>query len=110
MHDKLLIANKIKKTIIYIETMTNNYPKTEYILKNKILDKSYILLELVYKANIYKDISFMKEILVNIRMLEFYIKKSYDKKLITIRKYEIVGNHLLEINKMVNSWAKYETS
>ena len=42
MHDKLLIANKIKKTIIYIETMTNNYPKIEYILKNKILDKTVI--------------------------------------------------------------------
>lgn len=108
MQDKFIILNKVKKTIIYIEKMTENYPRTEYILKNNILDKSYNLLELVYKSNIYKEISFMKEIIVNIRMLEYYIKKSYDKKIITIKKYEIVGNYLLEINKMVNVWIKNE--
>lgn len=108
MQDKFIILNKVKKTIIYIEKMTENYPRTEYILKNNILDKSHNLLELVYKSNIYKEISFMKEIIVNIRMLEYYIKKSYDKKIITIKKYEIVGNYLLEINKMVNVWIKNE--
>ena len=45
----------------------------------------------------------MKDIIVDIRMLEFYIKKSLDKKIINYRKYEVLGNHLLEINKMVNS-------
>lgn len=104
MHDKLLISNKIKKTIIYIEKMLENYPHTENILKNRIIDKSYELLELTYKANIYKESYYMKNIIVDIRMLEFYIKKSLDKKIISFRKYEVLGNHFLEINKMVNSW------
>ena len=82
MHDKLLISSKVKKTIIYIEKMTDNYPKLENVLKNKILDKSYYLLELVYKANIYKEISYMKEIIVNIRMIEYYVKKVMIKKLL----------------------------
>ena len=47
MRDNLVISNKIKKTILYLEVMTSNYPKSEYILKNKILDKSYDLLEFV---------------------------------------------------------------
>ena len=47
---------------------------------------------------------YMKEILVKIRMIEYFVKKSIDKKLINFKKYENIGNHLLEINKMVNSW------
>lgn len=104
MYDKLLISNKIKKTILYIEKMLENYPHTENILKNKILDKSYELLELTYQANIFKEVCYMKNIIVNIRMLEFYIKKSLDKKIINYKKYETIGNYFLEINKMVNSW------
>ena len=84
--------------------MLENYPHTENILKNRIIDKSYELLELTYKANIYKESYYMKNIIVDIRMLEFYIKKSLDKKIISFRKYEVLGNHFLEINKMVNSW------
>ena len=61
-------------------------------------------MELTYKANIYKESYYMKNIMVDIRMLEFYIKKSLDKKIISFRKYEVLGNHFLEINKMVNSW------
>ena len=99
MHDKLLISIKVKKTIEYIEKVANNYPKIEYVLKNKILDACYELLELTYKANIYHDKKYMKEILVKIRIIEYFVKK-----LINFKKYENIGNHLLEINKMVNSW------
>ena len=104
MHDKLLISIKVKKTIEYIEKVTKKYPKIEYVLKNKILDACYELLELTYKANIYHDKKYMKEILVKIRIIEYFVKKSIDKKLINFKKYENIGNHLLEINKMVNSW------
>ena len=77
MQDRLLISIKLKKTIEYIEKITVNYPHTENVLKNKIIDTCYKLLELVYKSNIYKDIVYMKEILVQIRMLEYYIKKKF---------------------------------
>lgn len=110
MRDKLLIANKVKKTIIYIEKMTENYPHSERILKNKMIDKAYDLLELTYKSNVYHDVNCMKDILVNLRMLEFYTKKSLDKQIINFKKYEVLGNHLLEINKMVNSWIINEKS
>ena len=104
MQDKLLIITRIKKTIEYIEKMVKNYPHSEVILKNKIIDNCYQLLEITYLANIYKNVDFMKDIIVRIRMIEFYIKKSLDKKVISYKKYEIIGNHLLEINKMVNVW------
>ena len=109
MYDKLLIATKLKKTIEYIEKTVENYPNRESVLKNKIITCSYELLETVYRANIFKSKDYMKEILVKIRMLEYYTKISLGKKIINFKKYENMGNHLLEINKMVNSWILSET-
>lgn len=108
MQDKLLIITKIKKKIDYIEKITFNFPNTEYILKNKLIEHLYNLLELSYRANIHKDIYYMKEVIVDLRMIEYYIKISLDKKIISFKKYENIGNYLLDINKMVNSWIKYE--
>ena len=108
MQDKLLIISKIKKTISYIDNVLVNFPKTEYILKNNISSNFYDLLELVYKANIHKDVFFMKESLVKIRMIEYYIKISLEKKIISFKKYENIGKFFLEINKMINVWALNE--
>lgn len=108
MQDKLLIATRVKKTIEYIEKVLINYPQSEIVLKNKIMSSCYDLLELVYRANIFKETIYMKEILVKIRMIEYYIKTSLDKKVMSYKKYENIGNNLLEINKMINSWIKNE--
>lgn len=110
MQDKLLIITKIKKTINYVNDVLINYPKSEYILKNNISDSFYNLLELIYRANIHKDIFYMKESVIKIRMIEYYLKISLDKKIISFKKYENIGNYLLEINKMINSWILYEKS
>ena len=108
MQDKLLIVTKVKKTIEYLEKITCNFPNKEYVLKNKIIETSYNILELTYKANIHKEIVYIKDIIVKIRMLEYYIKISLDKKIINYKKYENIGNHLLEINKMIVSWSYNE--
>lgn len=108
MQDKFLIVTKTKKSIEYIEKVIVNFPRTEVVLKNKLISSYHDLLELIYKANIYKDVNCMKDVLVKIRMIEYYIKVCLDKKIISFRKYEIIGNNLLEINKMVNSWIVYE--
>lgn len=110
MQDKLLIVTKVKKTIDYINNVLVNYPKSEYIIRNNISDCFYSLLELIYRANIHKDIFYMKESIVKIRMIEYYLKISLGKKIVSFKKYENIGNYLLEINKMINSWILYEKS
>lgn len=110
MQDKLLIVTKVKKTIDYINNILVNFPKVEYVLKNNISNDFYNMLELIYKANIHKDIFYMKEAIVKIRMIEYYLKISLDKKIISFKKYENIGKYLLEINKMINSWMTYEKS
>ena len=110
MKDKLLIIDKIKKTITYIENSIYNYPHKYIVLKNNISTTLYDILELSYKANIYQDVNYMKDLIIKIRILEYYIKKSNDLKLISYKKFYNIGSFLLEIIKMTNAWIKYATS
>ena len=110
MYDRLIIATKIKNTIEYIENTVINYPHEYKELKSRIINTSYDLLENVYYANLTKDINTMKSIIVKIKMIDYFLKISYHKKLISLKKYESIGNFLLEINKMVNVWIKNEAS
>lgn len=109
MQDKFLIALKIKKTIEYVKKFVDNYPHGYVVLKNNIMDSFYTLLRLSYKASVYKEINIMKDIIVEIKMIEYFIKVSYKYKLISFKKFENVGKYLLELNVMVSSWIKNET-
>ena len=110
MRDRLIIATKVKKTIEFIDKTVVNYPNKENNLKNRIINSGFELLEEVYYANMTKDVNSMKSVMVKIKMLDYYLKLSYEKKLISEKKYETSGNYLLEINKMVKSWINNETS
>ena len=109
MQDRLLIATKVKKTIEFIDKTVVNFPHQDVILKNRIIESGYELLETVYKANIHKDVSIMKDVIVQIKMIDYYLKVSCDKKLVSFKKYETIGTYLLEINKMVRAWISFET-
>ena len=109
MQDKFIIASKIKKTIEYVKKSINNYPHEYVSLKNNIIDSFYYLLKHSYKASVYKDINIMKDSVVEIKMIEYFIKVSYKNKLISYKKFDNISKYLLEINLMVNSWIKNET-
>ena len=102
MNDKLLIASKYKKTIEYIFKITDNYPHKEIELKSKIINTSYDILENIYISNIEKQNK--KYIIPKLQMLDYYLKISYEKKIINKRKYEVISYYLLEIIKMIYGW------
>ena len=108
MQDKLLICIKIKKTIQYVEKAVQNYPHMYLLLKTNILKSFYELLELSYRASLYKNIDSIKEMVVKIKMIEYYLNVSCDKKLISFKKFENIGKYLLELNLMVNGFIKNE--
>lgn len=54
-HEKLLIASTARKTIRYIERNTVNFPNKYMVLKNKIVDSCYTILENIYRANIFQE-------------------------------------------------------
>lgn len=74
MEDKLLIARNVRKTINYIEKNIYNFPNNYKILKIRILNSCYNILENVYRANIDQDKKAKKEVIVEIKMLNYYLK------------------------------------
>ena len=109
-HDNLVIGRYARKTIRYVEKNVMNFPNKYSILKNRIINSCYNILECIYRANIFQDINDKKEIVVNIQMLNFYLEEALRKDLINNKKFISYTSYLLEIDKMVRSWFKYEKS
>ena len=110
MHDNLLIARSVRKTINYVEKNIYNFPNEYKVLKERIINACYDILENVYRANLDQDIKYKREALVQIKMLNYYLKQALDKELITKKKFLSYGNHLTEIHNMLYSWCSYEES
>ena len=110
MQDNLIIARNVRKTICYVEKNSYNFPKEYKVLEERIINACYDILENVYRANLDQKISYKKEAIVKIKMLNFYLKQALDKELITKKKFLSYGKHLLEIHNMIYSWCDYEKS
>ena len=104
MKDKLLIITRIKASIIYIDNLIINFPKTETVLRDNITKSLHKLLYLSYKANITQNKYYKQEILIELKMIDFYLSISLNKKYISYKKYTKIVNHLIEITKMIQSW------
>ena len=110
VHETFIIAKSARKTIRYIEKNTISFPNTYRVLKERIIDSCYNILESIYRANIFQDINDKKEIVVSIQMLNFYLEEALQKELLSNKKFESYINHLIQLDKMTRSWFKYEKS
>ena len=70
----------------------------------------YKLLRNAYKANIFIEerYQYQKEMLVSIKMLDFYLINAYHKKLISKKQITQYGDFLLQIYKLLQGWIKNE--
>lgn len=107
-HEEFIIARNARKTLRYIEKNTENFPNKYFVLKNKIIDACYSILEWIYRANVFQEKDNKKEIVVQIQMLNFYLEEALRKNIITSKKFFKYSSHLLELDKMVRAWFKYE--
>ncbi len=108
VHENLIIARQARKTLRFIEKNTTNFPNKYLILKNKIIETCYNILEWIYRANVFQNKEDKKEIIVQIQMLNFYLEEALRKELLSNKKFLNYTNHLLELDKMVRSWFTYE--
>ena len=109
-HENLIIARVARKTLRNIEKNTENFPNKYIVLKNRIIDSCYKILEYIYRANVFQDINDKKEVIVQIQMLNFYIEESLRKEIITTKKFMNYTSYLIELDKMVRAWFNYEKS
>ena len=113
MYEKLEVVNDIKKTIFYLDKIIVNFPRTEKVLKDKISNTYFEVLELIYFSNLLdvKDrIVYQKRIISKIKMIDFYFKMALDKKYISYKRYLKIGNYLLNIIKQLYGWIRCEKS
>ena len=87
MNNKFLLANEIKNFILSLDSILINYPKKDIIIKKRIINTSFELLELVYLANnkIDNKENIKYECLSKISMIDFYFEYSYKKNYISLK-------------------------
>ena len=88
MNDKLKVAIRIKKTIIYIEKLLENFPHKHINIKNNISNSMYDLLELVYLSNEYEKEKNLSLSIVKLQMIDFYLYLSYKNEIIGKKNFE----------------------
>lgn len=106
--EKFKVLQFIREFILTIDKDMDNFPKKDIEIKNKVRMNSYDLLEIAYEANSTQDVEYKKKLLnrmiAKIKVLDFLVNMTYDKKIITEKKYYKFGNKLDDIIKYVTGW------
>lgn len=107
--DNSKIILRLKKTIIYTEKVLENFPRKDIILKNKIIDIFYNILELTHEIYIDSENKnkIIKKILIKIRMLDFYLQISLEKESISRKNVKNISLNLRDITSMYYAWLNY---
>ena len=106
--EKFKVINFIRELIVATEEQLENFPKKDIELKNRIRDNSYDLLELAYFANNISNTEFklnaLEKCVAKIKIIDFLINLSYDKKIINSKKYYKLGQKMDDIIKYLIGW------
>lgn len=109
-NERFKIANETKKLIIDLNTLLENIPRKDLYNRDRIRDDATKILKYIYHANLIKDKTrrreYQEKIIVNIRLLDFYLERAYILKYISQKQLYIYSRKLEVISKMVYGWVK----
>ena len=110
--NNFILYNKIKWLINYSDTyILNSFSKVHISLKLKIQDNLYSLMENTIRSSVNNGnirSKYIKDMLVNIYLLDLFIGISLEKKIIKKKRFNSFINSLNEIRKMTVSWSLNE--
>lgn len=97
----LVVAEQLNN---YVNDILPNFPKKEIILKQNIEKNEFQLIENIFAYNInnlarIKE-KYMKDILLNLSMYNYYMEISYHKKYINNHKLKYITRMLMEMRKI----------
>lgn len=108
--EKFKVINFIRKLVINLDNLLDNFPKRDIELKKRIRQNSYDLLEMAYEANLTSNRERKREILekflAKIKIIDFLVNICYDKQIINSKKYVKFGNSIDDITKYTIGWMK----
>lgn len=106
--EKFKAIQFIRELIIYLDNMLEGFPKKDLEISKSIKEESYEMLKLAYMANVTSDLTYrqrcLEQIIARVKLLDFFVNISYDKKIITQKKYLKVGQRLDDVIKYVTGW------
>lgn len=98
------LLSNLEKTITYINKELLNYPKYEVILRNNIESTMYALVELIHSYRITTNNRVkeknLNDFIIKLSMLDYYMRISYENKIINSHKLTVITNYLIEIRKI----------
>ena len=107
-NEKFKVIQFIRELIIMIDKQMDNFHKKDIEIKNRIRSNSYDILEIVYEANIEQNLSrkkaLLNKVVAKIKIVDFLLNMSYDKEIITAKKYYKFGEKMDDITKYVIGW------
>ncbi len=110
VNEKFKIIQFIRELLIMIDKNMVNFPKKDIELKNRIRMNSYDILELAYEANSIEEIEekkrLLRKMIAKIKIIDFLLNLSYDKQIITEKKYYKFGEKMDDIVKYTTGWMK----
>lgn len=99
-----ILLYKVEQTNLYISKELINYPKFYVVLRNQIELTMFQIIECIhsYRINTNKRIKEknLNDIVLKLSMLDYYMKYSYENKIINQHKYCVIGKFLIEIRKI----------
>ena len=111
--DKFKVIQFIRELILSIDKQMDNFPKKDIELKNRIRSNSYDVLEIAYEANLTINIEDKKKLIFKLlskcKIIDFLLNMSFDKKIITEKKYYKLSQRLDDIIKYATGWLKVIT-
>lgn len=106
--EKFKIINFIRNFIVQTDKELINFPKKDIEIKNQIRKYSYELLEICYEANttmfIENRIKLLEKGIARVKVIDFLINLSYDKQIISNKKYIKLGLIMDDIIKYISGW------
>ncbi len=110
MNSNFALLNNSKKTINYINKQLINYPRSEVVLKQNIERTMYEIIELIFSYSI-NDIErikmkYLKDLIIKLSMLDYYIATSFEKRIISKKKFESISLFIIEIRKITYGLVK----
>ena len=104
-NENFKLLSNLEKTINYINKELLNYPRYDVVLRNNIESTMYNLVELVHSYRITTNNRIkeknLNDFIIKLSMLDYYMRVSYEKKIINSHKLTVITNYLIEIRKIV---------
>jgi len=110
MNDRFLVVRHVKEFIYSIDEMVVNFPRKDFVIKNRIINDSLDIVELIYLVNsndLNKELRY--KILSKLSMIDFYLEKSYKNNIISEKILKKYSNKLANITKLIYGWLRSES-